>query len=110
MVILSLVNPWKFFVETKENVWLPRRIREFLHAGAALAGPVDPRDPGVENALADVAGHFLRSDQDALDLGVIDVRVVGPVRNPEAEARLGEEALGRLLQAALGQAEPQDAA
>ena len=66
-----------------------------------------PGDAGVEHALLDVARHLLGADQDALDLGIVDVRVVGALRDAQLEARLREEPLRRLLQVPLRQPQPQ---
>ena len=83
------------------------QVGEFGHIGAGFQNPVEARDGAVEDALPDVAGHLLRPDQNALDLGVVDVRVVGTARNAQIVARAHEQLLGGFLQAAFGNAKAQ---
>ena len=42
--------------------------------GFVLLDPVAAGEAGVEDAVFDVAGHFLGADEHALDFGVVDVR------------------------------------
>jgi hypothetical protein len=89
----------------------PRRaqVGEFLHLGARLEHPVESRDAGVHHALRDVAGHLLGANQDALDLGVVDARVVGPRRHVDLIAGVREQFHRGVLEAALRDPEAQNA-
>ena len=77
------------------------------HVGVGLQNPVEAGDGAVEDALADVARHFLRPDQDALDLRVVDVGVVGAAGDAQVVAGADEQFLRGFLQAALGDAQAQ---
>ena len=66
-----------------------------------------PVMPQSSAPCCDVARHLLRADQHALDLGVVDRRVVGASRERRSVAREREELPGRVLEAPLRQAEPQ---
>ncbi|MEZ5285185.1 MAG: hypothetical protein R2712_10325 [Vicinamibacterales bacterium] len=76
-------------------------------ADLVLANPVEAGEARVEDAVGHVAGHLLRADQHALDLGVVDGGEVGARRDQHLEARPLEELDGGLLERALGNAEPQ---
>ena len=76
------------------------------HAGPAVAGfvlgdPVLSRQPRVEDAVRDVARHFLGADQHARDLGVVDGGEVGPGADVDVEAGAREQLNRRVLQRAL---------
>jgi hypothetical protein len=55
--------------------------------------------------VIDVARHLLRANQHALDLGVVDGGEVGAAVGVDVPAGALEESDGRILQAALGDAE-----
>ena len=67
---------------------------------AALDNPVDAGEASVENAVVDVAGHFLGADEHALDVGVVDVGEVGAAVGVDVPAGALEEGDGGVLQAA----------
>ena len=87
----------------------PRRaqVGDFRHVEVVLQDPVEAGDGAVDDALADVAGHLLRPDQDALDLRVVDVGVVGAAGDAQVVAGAYEQLLRGFLQAAFGYAEAQ---
>ena len=63
---------------------------------------------GVHDPVLDVAGHFLGPDQNALDLRVVDGRIVGPGAEPDLVAGFGKELGRRLLETARGDAQRQN--
>src|SRR5262245_30930556 len=69
---------------------------------AVLEDPVAAGDPRVEHPLLDVPRHLLGPDQEALDLGVVDLRVIRARRKLDVVSRLAKELARRLLQAAGG--------
>ena len=44
--------------------------------GADFGDPVETGEAGIENAVLDVARHFLSTDEHALNVGVVDGREV----------------------------------
>src|SRR5205807_6083703 len=82
--------------------------RRDVHGGAVLEHPVAARDAGVERAALDVAGHLLRADEQAAEPAVVDAREVAARVDRDLPARATEELDGRVLEAALGNAELQD--
>src|SRR5262249_42826341 len=62
--------------------------------------PVLSRQPRVEDAVRDIARHFLGADQHARDLGVVDSGEVGPGADVDVEAGTGEQLNRRVLQGA----------
>ena len=72
---------------------------------AALDNPVDAGESRVEHAVIDVAGHLLGANQHALDLGIVDRWKVGAAVGVDVPAGAFEQSDGRILQAALGDAE-----
>jgi hypothetical protein len=70
-----------------------------------LGDPVLAGQPGVEHAVGDVARHFLRPNQHAVDVGIVDRREVRPRARVDVEPGAREELDGRILQRALGDAE-----
>ena len=78
-----------------------------LAVGPGLEQPVEPGDAAVHHPLLDVARHLLRPDQDALDLGVVDGRVVRAARDLQVVPGLREERARGFLKTSLGQADTQ---
>ena len=76
--------------------------------GVVLLDPVVPGQPAVERAVLDVPRHFLGPDQRAVDLLVVDGRVIAPAGERDLVAGLAEQVGGRLLQAAGGKTEFED--
>src|SRR5687768_12505640 len=70
-----------------------------------LGHPVEAGQPGVEHALADVARHFLRANQHALDFRIVDGGEVGPRADVDVEAGAREQLDGSVLQRPLGEAQ-----
>ena len=62
-------------------------------------------EAAVEAAVLDVARHFLRADEHAFDFGIVDGGVIAARADRDAPAGAGEKLDGRILQAALGNAE-----
>src|SRR5262249_23267740 len=78
------------------------------HLGVVLLDPVAPGQPAVERAILDVAGHLLGADQRAVDLRVVDGRVVTAAGEGDLVARLAEQPRRRVLEAARGDAQLED--
>ena len=76
-----------------------------IDLGFVLLHPVAAGEAGVENAVFDVARHFLRADQHALDFGIVDAGEVGAAAGGDLEAGAAEQIDGGVLQAAFGNAE-----
>ena len=76
-----------------------------MHVGPVLHDPVVAGQPGVEHAVLDVAGHLLGADQQALDLVVVDGRIVAPRAEGDLVAGAAKQFGRRLLQAAGGDSE-----
>ena len=72
-----------------------------------LGDPVHAGQPGVEHAVGDVACHFLRADQHALDLGIVNGRKIRPCADENVESGALEQLHRRRFERALGNAEPQ---
>src|SRR5215208_2229836 len=70
-----------------------------------LGNPVLPGEPRVEHAVRDVPRHFLRADQHALDLGIVDRREVRTRADVDVEPRSGEQLHRRILEGSFGYAE-----
>jgi len=62
-------------------------------------------DASVEIAGFDVAGHFLRADEEAFDFGVVDRRDVTAGAYGDLPTGAAEEVDGGVLEAAFGDAE-----
>ena len=83
------------------------QVGDLRHVDVVLQDPVQPGDGAIDDALPDVARHLLRPDQDALDLRVVDVGVVGAAGDAQVVAGAHEQFLRGFLQAAFGDAEAQ---
>ena len=75
------------------------------HIGLVLVDPVAPGETGIENAVFDVARHFLRTDEHALDLRIVDAGEIGAAGGGDLESGAAEEIDGGVFQAAFGNAE-----
>ena len=62
-------------------------------------------EAGVENAVFDVARHFLGADEHAFDFGIVDGGEVGARAGGDVEAGAAEEIDGGVFEAAFGDAE-----
>ena len=80
-------------------------IGDGLDVGFALFDPVAAGEPGVENAVLDVARHFLRADEHAFDFGIVDGGKVRAAAGGDVEAGAAEQVDGGVLEAAFGDAE-----
>ena len=83
------------------------QVGDRLDLGFALLDPIASGQSGVEDAVVDIASHLLRADQHAFDLRIVDGREVGAAAGGDVEAGPAEQIDGRVLQTALGNAEPQ---
>jgi hypothetical protein len=70
-----------------------------------LGNPVLAGQARVEHAVSHVARHFLRADQHAVDLRVVDGGKVRARARVDVEARAPEQVNRGVLQRALGDAE-----
>ena len=70
-------------------------------AALVLGDPVLAGEPAVEHAVGHVARHFLRANQHALDLGIVDRRKVRARADVDREPGAREELHGRVLQRSL---------
>ena len=62
---------------------------------------------GVEDSVSDVPRHFLRANEHALDVRIVDGRVIRPRADVHVEAGAREQLDRRVLERALGNAEPE---
>src|SRR5208283_5508540 len=69
--------------------------------------PVNARQPRVQNTVIDIPGHLLRANQHALDLRIVDGRKVRPPVRKDPPAGALEQRDGGVLQASLGNPQPQ---
>jgi hypothetical protein len=76
-------------------------------AVAVLGDPVEAGEAGVEHALADIARHFLRANQHALDLGVVDRGKYDACVDVDVESGAREQLNRRILERALGKTQLQ---
>ena len=67
--------------------------------------PIQAGEARVEDAVFDVARHFLGADEHALDIGIVDGREVGAAAGGDVKAGAAEQIDGRVFQAAFGNAE-----
>ena len=81
----------------------------FDDLGVVLQDPVVAGQAAVERAVLDVARHLLGPDQRAVDFRIVDGRIVAAAGEGDLVAGLAEQFAGRLLQAAGGNAEFEDA-
>jgi len=65
-----------------------------------LNDPVMTGNAGVKNPLFDVPGHFLRSNQQALDLLIIDLRIIRSRGKRNVVTRSLKKLCGGILEAA----------
>ena len=75
-----------------------RERRLFRVADLVLGDPVLAGEAGVEDAVGDVARHFLGADQHAFDLGIVDRREIRSRIDAQDVARALEQLDGRVLQ------------
>ena len=73
--------------------------------GLVLLDPVAAGEAGVEDAVFDVARHFLRADEHALDFGIVDGGEIGAAAGGDLESGAAEQIDGGVFQAAFGNAE-----
>ena len=72
------------------------------HVGFVLDDPVAAGEAGVEDAILDVAGHFLGADQHAFDIGIVDAREIRPAAGGDGEAGAAEQVDGGVFEAPFG--------
>jgi hypothetical protein len=84
---------------------LAYQVGDVFHARSGLLNPIAAREPRVEDPVLHIARHFLRADQHALDLRIVDGRKIGAAAGGDAEAGAAEQIDGGVFQAALGNAE-----
>ena len=75
--------------------------------GVVLLDPVLAGEAAVEEAILDVAGHFLGADEATVEGGVVERGAVGAAALGHGEPGPGEQLEGGLLEAAFGQSEHQ---
>jgi len=80
-------------------------VRDLDHIGLALLDPVKAGEARVEDAVGDVAGHFLGAQEHGPDLGVVEVRRILALIDGDLEAGLLEDGDCGGLETALGKAE-----
>ena len=73
--------------------------------GLDFLDPVAAGEAGIEDAVFDVAGHFLGADEHAFDFGIVDGGEVGAAGGGDGEAGAAEEIDGGVFEAAFGDAE-----
>ena len=73
--------------------------------GLVFLDPIAAGEPGVEDAVFDVAGHLLGADEHALDFGIVDAGEIGAAAGGDLESGAAEEIDGGVFQAAFGNAE-----
>src|SRR5262249_37149898 len=71
-----------------------------------FGNPIEPRQSRIEHAFADVPRHLLRADQHAFDFRIVDRGEIRTRADIDVEPRAREQLHGRILQRALGDAEP----
>src|SRR5207244_11580620 len=76
--------------------------------GVVLEDPVAAGDAGVERAALDVACHLLRANEQAAQTRIVDRRKVAAGVGVDLPTRAAEELDRGGLEAALGDAEPED--
>ena len=84
------------------------QLGHLVHVGPVLHDPVVAGQAGVEHAVFDVAGHLLGADQQALDLVVVDRRIVAPRAERDLVAGAAKQFGRGLLQAAGGNSKFQE--
>jgi len=67
-----------------------REFADGFDVGAVLDDPVVPGEAAIEEALLDVAGNLLGTQEAELELRVIDRRPVGPAGDVDAETGFRE--------------------
>jgi len=71
---------------------------DFMDIGFVFEDPVVAGDPGIENALLNIAGHFLSADEEALDFDIVDFGVVGAGGELDVVTGFAEEFTGGFLE------------
>jgi hypothetical protein len=85
------------------------QLRQLDDLRIVLQHPVVAGQAAVERAVLDVARHLLGADQRAVDVRVVDGRVVAAAGVGDLVAGLAEQLAGRLLQTARRDAKFEDA-
>ncbi len=80
-------------------------IGDGVDLGFVLFHPIAAGEAGVEHAVFDVAGHFLRADEHALDFGIVDAGEVGAAAGDDLESGAAEQIDGGVFETAFGNAE-----
>ena len=75
------------------------------YVGFVLGNPIESGKSRVEDAVFDIARHFLGADEHALDFRIVDGGEVGAAAGGDVEAGAAEEVDGGVLEAAFGNAE-----
>src|SRR5205807_8133507 len=73
--------------------------------GIVFKDPVVSRQATIQRSILHVARHLLSADERAVDLRIVDGRVITAAGKGDFVAGLAEKVAGRLLQAAGGYAE-----
>ncbi len=81
---------------------------DFVDVGAVFLDPVMAGETDIDDAVFDVAGHFLGAEHDDFDGGVVDGGEVGAVIDGDFVAGFGEEIDGGILEGAFGDSESED--
>jgi hypothetical protein len=76
-----------------------------LDVGFVLFDPIAAGETGVEDAVLDVARHFLGADEHALEIGIVDGREIAARAGADVEAGAAEEIDGGVFETAFGDAE-----
>jgi len=78
------------------------QLADLDHVRVVLLDPILAGETAIEEAMLDVAGHFLGADEAAVEGGVVEGRPVGAAALGDRKAGAGEELEGGLLEASLG--------
>ena len=81
------------------------QIGDGFDVGAYFGHPVETGQPGVENAVFDIAGHLLGADEHAFHLGIVDGGEVRARTGADVETGAAEQIDRGVFKTSLGNAE-----
>ena len=85
----------------------PSRIQDLNDIGPCLTDQIEAAKAQVDQSVLDIPWLLLGPHEHALDLGVVDRRIVGAGLHGHVIARLGEEVDRSLLQVAVRNSKPE---
>ena len=83
------------------------QFRSLIHVRTVFLDPVKSGQAAVQHAFFHVARHFLRTDQHAFDLRIVDRRIIGTRTDLNFIACFGEHRHGRFFQTAFRESQHQ---